>query len=351
MIRNFIDKVIFQNTVGEYLFSIVALLVLIIVIYVIRIIVINRLDKWASTTKTTIDDFIILHIKKTLTPLLIVWSFILSMKNLVMIPILTKIIYVVGLAFLVLMCLRFLMALLDYLIDAYFRKNNVNETRQRSLKWLVVTVKIIIVGIMLIILLDNLGVKISTLVAGLGIGGVAVAFASQAILGDLFSFFVILFDRPFEIGDTIVVDDLTGTVEHVGIKTTRVRSIGGEELIFSNTNLTNARVRNYKRMAQRRIAFKLGVTYQTSLENIKEIPELLKQIISSETEVRFDRAHFSSYGDSALVYEIVYIVLNSDYNKYMDIQQSINFRIKEEFDKRKIDFAYPTQTLFINKLS
>jgi len=349
MLKDLIAQNIFQNSVGDYLFSLGALVVFIIFIYILRMIVIKRLEKWAAKTETTIDDFIILHIKKTLTPLLIVWSFILSMKNLVMAPVLTKIVYIAGLAFLALMCLRFLMALLDYLIDAYFRKNNVNETRQRSLKWLVVTAKIIIAGIMLIILLDNLGVKISTLVAGLGIGGVAVAFASQAILGDLFSFFVILFDRPFEIGDTIVVDDLTGTVEHVGIKTTRVRSIGGEELIFSNTNLTNARVRNYKRMAQRRIVFKLGVTYQTSFENVKEIPELLKSIISQQQDVRFDRSHFSSYGDSALIYETVYTVLNSDYNKYMDIQQNINFKIKEEFDKRKIDFAYPTQTLFINK--
>ncbi len=349
MLKDLIAKNIFQNTVGDYIFTLIVLAVFIILIYILRKVVISRLEKWAAKTQTTIDDFIIFHIKKTLTPLLIVWSFILSMKNLVMSPLITKIIYVAGLAFLVLMCLRFLMALLDYLIDAYFKKNNVNETRQRSLKWLVVTAKIIIAGIMLIILLDNLGVKISTLVAGLGIGGVAVAFASQAILGDLFSFFVILFDRPFEIGDTIVVDDLTGTVEHVGIKTTRVRSIGGEELIFSNTNLTNARVRNYKRMAQRRIVFKLGVTYQTSFENVKEIPELLKSIILQQQDVRFDRSHFSSYGDSALIYETVYTVLNSDYNKYMDIQQNINFKIKEEFDKRKIDFAYPTQTLFINK--
>lgn len=351
MLKNLIAKNIFQNTVGEYLFSLAAFAVFIIVIYILRKVVISRLEKWAAKTETTIDDFIIFHIKKTLTPLLIVWSFILSMKNLVMSPLITKIIYVAGLAFLVLMCLRFLMALLDYLIEIYFKKNNINETKQRSLKWIVVTAKIIMTGLMLIILMDNLGIKISTLVAGLGIGGVAVAFASQAILGDLFSFFVIMFDRPFEIGDFIIVDDLMGTVEHVGIKTTRVRSLGGEELIFSNTSLTNARVRNYKRMERRRIVFKLGVTYQTSFENMKEIPEIIKKVVSSENEVLFDRAHFSSYGDFALIYEIVYIVLNSDYNKYMDIQQNINFKIKEEFNKRKIDFAYPTQTLFVNKLN
>lgn len=351
MIKNVIDKVIFQNTVGEYLFSIVALLILIIIIYGIRIIVMNRLEKWASSTKITIDDFIIEHAKKTLTPLLIFGSFILSIQTLVIAPEITKIIYVLGIVLLITMSLKFVMSLLDYLIAVYFKKNNTNETRKRSLKWVAIAIKIVIAGIALIILLDNMGIKISALVAGLGIGGIAVAFASQAILGDLFSFFVILFDRPFEIGDFIIVDDLMGTVENVGIKTTRVRSLGGEELIFANTTLTNARVRNYKRMAQRRIVFKFGITYQTSLENVREVPELLKKIISSEAEVRFDRAHFASYGDFALIYEVVYNVLNSDYNRYMDIQQSINFKIKEEFEKRKIDFAYPTQTLFINKLS
>ncbi len=194
-----------------------------------------------------------------------------------------------------------------------------------------------------------MGIKISALVAGLGIGGIAIAFASQAILADLFSFFVILFDRPFEIGDFIVVDDLSGTVEYIGIKTTRIRSISGEELVFSNTTLTNARVRNYKRMARRRIIFKINVTYGNSMKNIQDIPEILKQIVSSEQEVSFDRAHFASYGDFALIYEVVYNILSSDYNKYMDIQQRINFKIKEEFDKRKIEFAYPTQTVFINK--
>lgn len=349
MFNELIENTILQNSLRDYLFSLAMMAILVAVIYIIRIIVIKRLEKWAASTETTFDDFIIMHVKKTLTPLLIAGSFIVSLKNLVISPAVTKVIYFIGIAVLIAMCLKFLMSLVDYLIDSYLRKSKANETRKRSLKWVVITAKILLTGIALIIFLDNMGVKISTLVAGLGIGGVAVAFASQAILGDLFSFFIILFDRPFEIGDFIVVDDLKGTVEYVGVKTTRLRSIGGEELIFSNTTLTNARVRNYKRMAHRRVVFKIGVTYQTSLENTKMIPEIIKSIISSEKDTRFDRSHFFSYGDFALIYETVYNVLDSDYNKYMDIQQNINFKIKEEFDRRKIKFAYPTQTLFINK--
>ncbi|GAB1401407.1 mechanosensitive ion channel family protein [Elusimicrobiota bacterium] len=349
MINNFVSKVFFNNTMGEYIFSLGAFLFLLAVICITKMLIINRLEKWAEKTETKIDDFIVMHIRKTLIPLLIVGAFILSIDNLKLNETITQIIHIGGIIFFIFMSLKFIMSFLDYFLDTYFKKHNTGETRQRTLKWVSISIKTALVGIAVVVLLDNMGIKISTLVAGLGIGGVAVALASQAILGDLFSFFVIMFDRPFEKGDFIVVDDLMGTVEHIGVKTTRLRSIGGEELIFSNTALTNARVRNYKRMARRRVVFKLSVTHGTSLEQMKQIPEIIKNILATENDAVFDRAHFFSYGDFALIYEVVYNVLTSDYYRYMDIQQDINFKIKEEFDKRKINFAYPTQTLFINK--
>jgi small-conductance mechanosensitive channel len=186
-------------------------------------------------------------------------------------------------------------------------------------------------------------------VAGLGIGGIAVALAAQAILGDLFSYFVIFFDRPFEIGDFIIIGDFMGSIEHIGIKTTRIRSLGGEQLVFSNTDLTNSRIRNYKRMEKRRVVFKLGIVYQTTTSQVKEVPGIIKTAIENVQDTVFDRAHFATYGDFSLDFEVVYYVLSGDYNKYMDIQQDINFEIKEEFEKRGIEFAYPTQTLFLEK--
>jgi len=140
-----------------------------------------------------------------------------------------------------------------------------------------------------------------------------------------------------------------GTVEYTGIKTTRIRSLSGEQLIFSNTDLTNSRVRNYKRMDQRRVVFKLGVVYQTPLEKLKIIPGVIEKIIKSVKDTTFDRAHFFSYGDFSLVFEVVYYVIGSDYNKYMDINQEINFAIKKAFEEKGIEFAYPTQTLFLSK--
>jgi small-conductance mechanosensitive channel len=183
----------------------------------------------------------------------------------------------------------------------------------------------------------------------LGIGGVAVALAAQVILKDVFSYFSIIFDRPFKIGDFIIVGEYMGTIEYIGIKTTRLRSLGGEMLIFSNSDLTDSRLRNYKLMDKRRVSFKLGLVYQTSTEQLKKVPGIIEGIIKSVKDTIFDRAHFLNYGDFSLVFEIVYYVVGADYNKYMDIQQEINFAIKGEFEKRGIEFAFPTQTLYVNK--
>ena len=202
----------------------------------------------------------------------------------------------------------------------------------------------------LLLALDNLGFNITAILAGLGVGGIAVALAVQNILGDLFASLTIVLDKPFVIGDYIVVDDFMGTVEHIGLKTTHVRSISGEQIIFPNSNLLQSRVKNYNKMRERRIIFSLGVMYQTSAEKLKEIPEMIREIIASYGMVRFDRAHFKEYGDSSLIFEIVYFVLDPDYKVYMDVQQGINLAIFNRFQKDKIEFAYPTHTVFINNL-
>ena len=203
----------------------------------------------------------------------------------------------------------------------------------------------------LVFLLDNLGFKVSAVITGLGIGGIAVALAAQTILGDLFAYFVIFFDRPFEIGDFIIVGDKLGSVEYIGLKTTRVRSLSGEQLVFSNKDLTDSRIHNYKKMERRRVVFQLGVIYQTTLEQVKEIPAIVKQIIENQKDTAFDRGHFAKYGDFSLNFEFVYYVVGSDYNKYMDIQQAINLEIYKVFEEKGIEFAYPTQTLFMSMLN
>ncbi len=211
----------------------------------------------------------------------------------------------------------------------------------------IITFAIYLLG--LLILLDNLGIKVSALIAGLGITGVAVALAGQAILADLFSYFAILFDKPFDIGDFVIVGEHMGVVEKIGIKTTRIKSLSGEQVVFSNSDLTNSRVKNYKKMQERRVAFKLGVVYQTSQDRLKAISTIIKDIIEKIDGTRFDRSHFASYGDFSLNFETVYYISGADYNRYMDIQQEINLAINQAFAEKGIQFAYPTQLVYLNK--
>jgi small-conductance mechanosensitive channel len=204
-------------------------------------------------------------------------------------------------------------------------------------------------SVALLLALDNLGVDVTALVAGLGIGGIAVALAAQNILGDLFASLSIVMDQPFVLGDFIVVGDKLGTVEKIGLKTTRLRSLSGEQLIFSNTELLKSTIRNYKRMFERRVLFELGVVYQTPHEKLARIPGLIRAIVETQQRVRFDRAHFKAFGDSALVFETVYFVLSPEYNDYMDIHQAVNLAIVAKFAQEQIEFAYPTQTLYVQR--
>lgn len=199
--------------------------------------------------------------------------------------------------------------------------------------------------------LSVLGFQISALLAGLGVGGVAAALAVQNILGDVFASLSIYFDRPFHIGDFIVVGEEMGSVERIGLRTTRVRSLSGEEIVFGNGDLTKSRLRNFRRMEQRRVEFGFGVDYDTTPEQLETIPDLIRQAVERRSGTRFDRAHFKAYGDSALRFEVVYFVLSPDYNLYMDHQQAINLELFRVFAERQIRFALTTQKLLLSRSS
>jgi small-conductance mechanosensitive channel len=200
-------------------------------------------------------------------------------------------------------------------------------------------------AMVLLLTLDNLGVDITALVAGLGIGGIAVALALQNVLGDLLASLSIALDQPFVIGDFVIVGEHMGTVEYIGIKSTRLRSLTGEQIVMSNADLLSSRLRNYGRMYERRVVFTLGVTYETPRDKLRRIAPLLREIVEAQEGVRFDRAHFAKYGSYSLDFEIVYHVQSPDFGRYMDAQQAINFRIHEAFEALGVEFAYPTQTL------
>lgn len=207
--------------------------------------------------------------------------------------------------------------------------------------------KLIVWSLVLLVALDNIGVDVTALVAGLGIGGIAVALALQNVLGDLFASLSIVLDKPFVLGDFVIVGDHLGSIEHIGLKTTRIRSLWGEQVVFSNSDLLGSRLRNFGRMAERRVVFSIGVVYQTPRSQLELIPAIIREAIEEQERTRFDRSHLKEFGDFSINFESVYFVLAPDYNVYMDVHQAINLRIHQRFEEEGIEFAYPTQTLFL----
>lgn len=348
--KGFLATNFLGNTMSSYV-SVAAFLVFgAIAILLFKAIVLKRLKRWAERSATQWDDFAVSVLEKTAVPLLLAALVYTGVSGLKLHPTFSKGLHAAFMAFVTFLAARTLILSLDLSIQGYLsRHEKDSSSNSNGLRALWAILKFLVWGGALVFFLDNLGFHVTSIVAGLGIGGVAVALAAQSVLGDLFSYFAIFFDKPFEIGDFITVGDHMGTVEYIGIKTTRLRSLGGEEIVFHNSDLTGSRLNNFKRMAQRRIVFSLGLTYDTDLPKLKRVPELLKSIITRTPDTTFDRAHFASYGPSSLVFEVVYFVLSADYNKYMDIQQQINFTIREEFDKLGLSFAFPTQTIELAK--
>jgi small-conductance mechanosensitive channel len=345
------DYSIFGNTMLGYLTALGIFAVGMAGVYAFRRYVLGRLKRWADSTQTAIDDMLIGGVEKSLVPLLYFGAFYASLHTLALSAEFAKGVKIAAIVLVTILVVRAITSAANYGLRAYLKDTSDATGSEKQLRGIRGLINFVIWTLALIFLLDNLGVKISAVVAGLGIGGIAVALAAQAVLGDLFSYFVIFFDKPFEVGDFIIVDQKLGVVENIGIKTTRIRALGGEQMVFSNTDLTNSRVHNYKKMERRRVVFSLGVTYQTPADKLKRIPGIVREIITAQEDAAFDRGHFSAYGDFSLNFEFVYCVTGSDYNKYMDIQQAINLSIYEAFEREGIEFAYPSQTLFVNRVN
>ena len=288
-------------------------------------------------------------IEKFIVPVIYLFIFYAALHTLVLSAEFEHGLKIAAIVLVTVLAVRVAISAVNFGRESYLDRSGHGDRSGKQLKGIRGLVNFGIWLLALMFLLDNMGIKISAVVAGLGVGGIAVALAAQAVLGDLFGYFVIFFDKPFEIGD--FVGDKMGTVEYIGIKTTRIRAIGGELLIFSNKDLTNSRVHNFRKMEKRRVVFKLGVIYQTPSEKLKAIPSIVKRIIESQEDAAFDRGHFAAYGDFSLDFEFVYYVTGADYTKYMDIQQAINLDIFETFEKEEIGFAYPSQTLFVNMVN
>lgn len=344
-----IERSYFNNTIYDYLIAIGIIAIGVLIIWVFKGPVLKKIKSLTNKTNTDIDDFIIDIIGRFGVPALYVILISSAFQYLTLTPRLTKLIDVITIIIVTILVIRFISAIILMMLTRYVRQQTDGEEKVKQLYGVMVIINIFIWSIGILFLFDNLGYDVTTIVASLGIGGIAIALAAQNILGDLFNYFVIFFDRPFEVGDFVVIDDKNGVIEYVGLKTTRIKTLSGEQLVFSNSDLTSSRIHNYKKMLRRRVVFKIGVIYQTTYSQLKEIPALIQSIVNEQKPVTFDRAHFSAFADSSLDFEVVYYVESGDFNLHMDILQSINLGLYEEFEKRGIEIAYPTRTLFINK--
>lgn len=342
-----LDQVYYNNTVREYLIAVSIILFGVILLLAFKKLIIKRLQIWAAKTPGTWDDFIVHSFSRFGIPI-VQWTIFYWGIHLLDLSSRTERFIAIATSILVTyFILRLVSSIVMLLLKSGVRRREHGEEKIKQLGGLIMIINIFIWILGLLFLLSNWGVEVTPIITGLGIGGIAVALAAQNILGDLFSYFVIFFDRPFEAGDFIIVDDKMGTIEYVGIKTTQIRSLSGEQIIIGNSNLTSSRIHNYKRMVRRRVVFSIDIEYGTPFETVKKIPSLLKSIVEQQAMITFDRAHFAAYKDWSLQFEVVYYVLSADYNVYMDIRQNINFRIYEEFEKKKIEFAFPTQSLVV----
>lgn len=344
----FLQQDLLGNTVQQWLIAFGIAAAVVLAVGLIRLLVVRRLAALAKRTSTSVDDLFVYVVRRT--HLLLVWlpAFWIAGHSLELPSRLELFIKGAASLAMVLQVGRWVGGAIDFWIaNSRARAMQENAGAATSLGALNFIAKVALWALLLLVGLDNIGVNVSAMVAGLGVGGIAVALAVQNILGDLFASLSIVLDKPFEIGDFVIVDNFAGTIENVGLKTTRVRSLGGEQLVFANSDLLKARVSNYKRMRERRIVFKFGVLYETSPDKLGEIPGMVTAIIKDQPLVRFDRAHFASFGDSAYNFEVVYWMLDPDYNKYMDTQQAINLAMVSAFNQEGIGFAYPTRMLHL----
>lgn len=348
---DFLQIVILGNTLGGIFISLVVFLVLYFVFKITQSILLSRLGKLAKSTETKIDDTFIRIFKSIKPSFYSFLSFYIAIRFLDVADIVKSVVDGVIIVWVIYQTVIALQIFINYLFGRLEEKEDLDDegagSRKMAIQLLGKVAKGVLWTVAALMILSNLGVNITSLIAGLGIGGVAVALALQGVLGDLFNAFVIFFDKPFVVGDFIVVGDSMGTVERIGVKTTRIRALQGEEIVLSNTTLVSGEIHNFKRMNDRRIVFEVGVEYSTSQEVLERIPEIIKNAFNGIEDVRFGRAHLREFGDSALVFEVVYNVLAADFDTYMSRNQEIMFNIRKGFQRENIGFAFPSRTVYL----
>ncbi len=339
------------NSVKDYLISLIIFIISIIALRIFKYVILKKLKNIFAKTTIEYDELLVRIVDTFGWTFYILISAYIAFQFILIPDSIRTVLYYLIIVFATYYAVKSIQTLIDYGTHKIIvRKQEEEKGADTSvIDLLSRLLKGFLWIVALLLILSNLGYDISTLIAGLGIGGLAIAIALQNILSDIFASFSIYFDKPFVVGDFITFGDDSGTVIKIGIKSTRIKTLHGEELVVSNRQLTESRVHNYKKMEQRRVVFNLGIRNETPNEKLIKIPAIIKGIIDNIELAKFDRAHFVRFGDSSLIFEIVYYVNTGDYNKHMDIQHAINLAINEQFGKEGIEMPYPTQTILMKK--
>jgi small-conductance mechanosensitive channel len=327
-----------------------AVVVLTLVVKGIFVFLIKKLQKLAERTVSDWDDIVLYALAGTKTWVIFVWLCAVAIPLLKFHDSVNKTARHIAVVVTAIQVMIWGLRAVGRWRDDFIHKQSGSDTSSVAAIGLLGTfLQSMMVVLVVLLALSNLGIDVGALIAGLGIGGIAIALAAQNVLGDLLASLSIVLDKPFVVGDFIVVGDKAGTVSHIGVKTTRLTSLSGEQLVFSNKNLLESQIQNFKRMRERRVVLKIGVTYSTPREKLDKIPGWLKGFVEEDKKLRFDRCHFMNFGGSSLDFELVFYVLSAEYNDYMDRQQVLLLKIFAKLNENKIDFAFPSTSVYIEK--
>jgi small-conductance mechanosensitive channel len=329
--REFLNYSWRGNTLADWLTAAALFAGTIVIIGLARWFVVRRLAAIAARTANWADDLFVELVRRTRGTFIVLVAVAIALPSLHVDAAAEKVIHAVMVVGTMVQLLIWANAIVSFAVQNYRRSRQGDLTSVATIQGFALLTRIALVGLIIILTLDLLGFQITTLIAGLGITGVAIALAVQNILGDLFAAMSIVFDKPFVVGDYIVVDTTEGTVEHVGLKTTRLRALGGEQIIISNADLLKSRIRNFRRLAERRVQLVFRASIDTPGDIVARIPPMLREIVERQQPVRFDRAHLRGMSETALEFEVVYIVLSPDYAAHMDILQAVNLAVLERF--------------------
>ncbi len=335
---------------GEIIASIIIFIIVACVGWGAYLVFNKYFSNWAKKTETTLDDDIISSVKIIIIIMIVIFGIEGALQPLSFLQPYQVTLNEVFTVIEILLGAYAVTRVANIFADWYTSRMDLENKNSPHLLFLLKKIiQIVVFVVAFLIILYVFQVNLTSAVVGLGVGGIAIAFALQSTLSDFFSAFAIYFDRPFEIGDFIVVGDYSGTVKSIGVRTTRLQLLQGEELVVSNKELTGGSVRNFRKLERRRVAVNIGVTYETSSEKLKKIPGIITNIIKSTEITTFDRVHFTEFADFSLKFLIIYYVESADWGEYLAVQEKINFAIKEEFEKEGIEMAYPTSTVFVKK--